>query len=105
MRAGRVARARGAVCSSTRPHFRQSRSVGLSSCGTGNSTVMRKRWNFVPTWTGRRVHARALTVDRAALGTPVDGMGRPGADPEDWTEPELLRLLDMLSREDSSRHR
>src|SRR5690349_9803576 len=72
---------------------------------TGYPMQMRKRWKIVSTWLHRRARARALNDELAALDAPsrLDRLDRsaPGHDDDEWTEQRLLRLLDMVRREDS----
>jgi hypothetical protein len=67
---------------------------------------MRKRWKIVSKWLHHRARARALNDELAALdaSSRLDQLDRPGVVADDgWTEQRLLRLLDMLIREDSAK--
>jgi len=67
---------------------------------------MSKRWKVVSQWLHRRARARRVNDVLAAVDTPsrMNTFDRPELDCDDqWTEQELLRLLHLMMREDSSR--
>jgi len=80
---------------------------GLPSIAIGNHLGMTNRRKIVSKWIHRRARARALNDQLAALDAPsqLDQLDRPApAEADDgWTEQKLIRLFDMMVREDTSR--